>query len=365
VLGRATGNPDTQDSPQPGLEGSHHLPPYSILCTSPRGPHPNGFLSRDSQVGIPKLQQLGFLQLWGRITSCADLRSQWGLKQSCRSRQNLFNGMSHVACTHGNRVDSRLLVVESQIANLTPGHSFGHNLCYRCPNGQCEPILGICASRAFRWYKERLKARSFDPWNCALKIQKSFWDSNSQHGSSLGSVRVHALTFFALPGACEVTPRFSSWPTTFQPLTLVASPRLGLRHFPYKCLIYASEFSLIVKWTWKFNWSSPSYGVVLNILTNNHVHRSYCWTTTFKFEYPTAPISLMTFQSLKPWWVWKFTTWNTYCYCYHQELKELLGGFNDIITSWYPCQRPNEVHETKTKEVFDTQLYQLVTRWAI
>ncbi len=36
------GNTDTQDSPQPGLGGSHHLPPYSILCASPWGLHPNG-----------------------------------------------------------------------------------------------------------------------------------------------------------------------------------------------------------------------------------------------------------------------------------------------------------------------------------
>ncbi len=43
VLGRATGNMDTQDSPRPELGGSHHLPPYSILCTFPRSLHPNGF----------------------------------------------------------------------------------------------------------------------------------------------------------------------------------------------------------------------------------------------------------------------------------------------------------------------------------
>ncbi len=49
VLGRATGNTDTQDSPRLGLGGSHHLPPYSILCTSPWGPHPNGF----SLSGLP------------------------------------------------------------------------------------------------------------------------------------------------------------------------------------------------------------------------------------------------------------------------------------------------------------------------
>ncbi len=50
VLRRAMGNMDTQDSPWPGLGGSHHLPPYSILCTSPRGLHPNGF----SLPGLPR-----------------------------------------------------------------------------------------------------------------------------------------------------------------------------------------------------------------------------------------------------------------------------------------------------------------------
>jgi hypothetical protein len=49
VLGRTTGNTDTQDSPRLGLGGSHHLPPYSILCTSPRGLHPNDF----SFPGLP------------------------------------------------------------------------------------------------------------------------------------------------------------------------------------------------------------------------------------------------------------------------------------------------------------------------
>jgi hypothetical protein len=47
-------NSDSQDSPQSGLGGSHHLPPYSILCAFPRGPHPNGFLSWDSQMGVLK-----------------------------------------------------------------------------------------------------------------------------------------------------------------------------------------------------------------------------------------------------------------------------------------------------------------------
>jgi hypothetical protein len=91
-------------------------------------------------VGIPKLPRLGLLQLWGAITLRVGLRWRWGFKQSCILRQKLFNGMSHVTCTQGNRVDSWLLMVGNQIANLTPILSFGHNLCFRCPNGWCEPF---------------------------------------------------------------------------------------------------------------------------------------------------------------------------------------------------------------------------------
>jgi hypothetical protein len=225
VLGWATGNSDTQDSPRPGLGGSNHLPPYSILCASPQGTHPNGFLSQDFQVTVPKFPQLGFLRLWGCITSCANLRSQWGLKQHCSLRQGFSNGMSRVACTQGNRVDSRLLVVGSQTTSLTPSLSFGHNLRFRCPNGQCKPILDIYTSIAFQWHKEIIKVMGFDPWNCTLKIWESFWDSNSQHGSSLGSVRVHALTLFALLGACEVTSGSPSWPATLQALCFGHEPK--------------------------------------------------------------------------------------------------------------------------------------------
>ncbi len=225
MLGRATSNSDTQDSPRPELGGSHHLPPYSILCTSPRGSHPNGFLSRDYQVGVPKFQQLGLPWLWGCITSCEDLRLQWGLKKSYRPHWELSNGMSHVSYTQGNPVDSWLLLVGSQIANLTPSLSFGHNLCCRCSNRQGEPILDMYSSIAFQWYKELLKAMGFDPCNHALKVRESIWDSNSQHGSSLGSVRVHSLTLFALPGACEMTPRCPSWPATFQPPCLGCEPK--------------------------------------------------------------------------------------------------------------------------------------------
>jgi hypothetical protein len=146
LLGRATGNTDTQDSPRPGLGGSHHLPPYSILWTSPRGPHPNGF----SLLGVPKSRHPGLPRLWTPVTLRADLGLKCGLKQSCSSRQELSNDMWHVVFSQVNRVDSRLFLVGSQTASLTPGPSFGHNLCFRCPNEQCEPILDIYVRRSFQ-----------------------------------------------------------------------------------------------------------------------------------------------------------------------------------------------------------------------
>ncbi len=43
-----------QDSPRPGLGGSHHLPPYSILCSSPSRLHSNGSFSRETiPIWIP------------------------------------------------------------------------------------------------------------------------------------------------------------------------------------------------------------------------------------------------------------------------------------------------------------------------
>jgi len=171
---------DSLDSPRPGLGKSHHLPPYSILCSSPPHLHPNGSFSRDSQSGVPKLSWFGLPRLWMLITPRLKLGSERGLNQSCSSPRELSNGVSHFTCTHRNRVDSRLLVVGSQIANLTPGPSFDHNLCWRCPNGSCEAILDIYTSRPFQWYKERLNARCFDPWNRVLSFRES-WRTLKSH----------------------------------------------------------------------------------------------------------------------------------------------------------------------------------------
>ncbi len=158
---------DSLDSPRPGLGGSHQLPPYSILCNFLPHLHPNGSFSRDSQSGVSKLSRFGLPGLWAFITSCPKLRSGQSLKQSCSSPWELSNDVLHFTYTHRNRVDSRLLVVG---ISLTPGRSFDHNLCCRCPNDSCEDIY---TSRPFQRYKERLNPRCFDPCNCAMSFRES------------------------------------------------------------------------------------------------------------------------------------------------------------------------------------------------
>jgi hypothetical protein len=95
------------------------------------------FLSRDSQMEVPKSPRLELPRLCGTIISCA------GLKRSCSPRQELSNNVSHATCTQGHWVDSRLFVVGSQTASLIPDLFFYHNVCFKCPNGSCKPILDI------------------------------------------------------------------------------------------------------------------------------------------------------------------------------------------------------------------------------
>jgi hypothetical protein len=181
-------------------------------------------------VGVPKLPKLGLPWLWGPITSRANFELKWGPKKTCSPCWKISNGMSHVTCTQVNRVNSRLLVVRSQIANLTLDLSFGHNLCFRCPNGSCEPILNIYVSIAFQWYKELFNPLGFDPYNLFLNIRESIGTPIPKVGVPLGVWGPIPSHFLALPRACGMTLGPPFWPATLQPLASVASPRLGLRH---------------------------------------------------------------------------------------------------------------------------------------
>jgi len=161
-------------------------------------------------VGVPKLSKLGLPQLWGAITLHTNLQWRWGLKQNYSLRQELSNGMFHATFTQVNRVDSWLLVVGNQTANSTPSPSFGHNFCFRCPNGWWKPVLDIYVPKAFHWYKKLFKPLSFDPWNFPLKIWKSIGTPTPNVGVPLGVWRSILSHFLALPGACGMTPGLPS-----------------------------------------------------------------------------------------------------------------------------------------------------------
>ncbi len=195
-------------------------------------------MSRDSQVRVLKFSSLGLPRLWGPLTFFANLELRRGLKQSCSPRWDLFNSMWNATCTQGNLVDSQLLVVRNQIADLTPSSSFDHNLCFRCPNESCKPILNIYVPRSFQWCNY-LNPMRFDPYNCSLNIRESIKIQTLKVRVPLGVWRFIPSHSFALTGAWNVTLRLRSWPALLQALPLVANPRLGLRHMAimmFKCL---------------------------------------------------------------------------------------------------------------------------------
>jgi hypothetical protein len=183
------------------------------------------FLSHDSREGVPKSRQLGLPRLWSPITLRVDLGSKCGLKQSCNSRWELSNVMWHVVCSQVNRVDSRPFLVGSQTGSSTPGPSFGHNLCFRCENEQCEPILGIYVPRAFQWYKERHKPLSFDPSNRSMKFWESTGTPSPKVGVALGVWGLTPSHSPTLPGVSDVTPELPLGPHPCNPFCFGREPK--------------------------------------------------------------------------------------------------------------------------------------------
>jgi hypothetical protein len=134
----------------------------------------------------PETVLSGVPGLWELITPDCGVWSQRGLNQTCSPRWDLSKDVSHSPFGGREEVDSRLLVVGSQTASLTPGPSFAHNLGYRCPNGQCEAIFYIYASRPFQWHQEHLNARCFGPCCRALNIRESRRTPNPHFFQVLG-----------------------------------------------------------------------------------------------------------------------------------------------------------------------------------
>jgi len=144
-------------------------------------------------------------------------------------------------------VARHLHVINSgRFSNFNGGEfSFGHNLCFKCSNGSCEPILHIYVPRAFQWYKEILNPMGFDPYNRFLKIWKSVKTTIPKVGAHLGLWRFIPSHSPTLLGAWNVTPRLHFWLAPSQTLTLVVSSRLGSQqktffsfHFCLACKLF-------------------------------------------------------------------------------------------------------------------------------
>jgi hypothetical protein len=193
VLGQATGN---------WTHLTHHGPDSGEATTFPlivfSAPLHRGYIEMALFPGTPKLECRncpetvpgGVPGLWELITPDFRVGSRRDLNQSCSPRRALSNDVSHSQIGCQEEVDSRLLVVGGQIASLTLGPSFAHNLGCKCPNGQCEAILDIYTSRPFQRYKEHFKARCFDPYNRTL----SFWESRRTPSSHFWECEFHSHT---------------------------------------------------------------------------------------------------------------------------------------------------------------------------
>jgi len=173
VLGQATGTFTHKIHHGPNSGEATTFPLIIFSATLHGGYIQMAVFSWDSQVGVSKLSRVGVPQFWTGITFRLDLRLGRGLNQNCSPRQELFNAVSHTLCKRRDHIDSWLFVVGSQTASLTPDPSFAHNLGCRCPNGSCETILGIYASRSFQWHKEHSNARRFDPSTRLLNFRES------------------------------------------------------------------------------------------------------------------------------------------------------------------------------------------------
>ncbi len=183
MLGQATGNLDYLTHHGPNL-GEATTFPHIVFSAS----HRRGYIQMALFPGTPKLESrncpktvpVGVPGLWELVTPDCQVWSQQGLNQSCSPCRDLFNAVLQSQFKRREEVDSRLLVVGSQTASLTPGPSFAHNLGFRCPNDQCEAIFDIYASRTFQRHQEHRNARCFEPCCRTLNIRESRRTPNPQ-----------------------------------------------------------------------------------------------------------------------------------------------------------------------------------------
>ncbi len=112
-------------------------------------------------------------------------------------------------------------MVGNQIVNLTLDLLLVITCVSDVQMGHASPFQRFTTFQELSNDNERRNPMNFDPYDRFLKIQESIWDLNSQNGNSLGSVRVHILTFFCTPGSMRCDSQASLLTCTF------ISPCLG------------------------------------------------------------------------------------------------------------------------------------------
>jgi hypothetical protein len=86
------------------------------------------------------------------------------------------------------RKSGRFLIFNDQESNCRFDFwpFFGHNVCFRYPNGSCKPILNIYVFKYFQYYMKLFNPLGFDPCNFSLKIQESILTFTPNVGAPLG-----------------------------------------------------------------------------------------------------------------------------------------------------------------------------------
>ncbi len=93
----ATSN--SQDSPQPGLGGSHHLPPYSIICTFPWGHIQMAFCPGTLKWESQNFQNQDFYNFGAHNFACRPpivMKFKTNLQPSSRAFQRYVAHLLHV-----------------------------------------------------------------------------------------------------------------------------------------------------------------------------------------------------------------------------------------------------------------------------
>ncbi len=140
--------------------------------------------------------------------------------------------MSHTLCSQVNHVDSRLFMIGSQTGSLTPDPSFGHNLCFKCPNEQCEHILDIYV------FKELFNDIKNVIRNWVLTPEIALWSFGNPQGLHFPEWELpweceglvphtpsYSFTFSYSPRSMWCDSWASSWFTPLRPLCLDNEPK--------------------------------------------------------------------------------------------------------------------------------------------